>query len=715
MSGLAIAFDDSGRKGSVALDGPHPAVAGLAGTWTARFAAGPDGLPAESAIAFVRRWPSDWDIPQCADPVAPGYTTVRIAQPCRHRWRTRRSIEWHPFDHVFELLFDDPLPPRAAVDVVFGDGPSGMRAQTFIEEACALSVRVRAGAGAWTEVARLAVPVVAGAAARADLIAPSDVAVGEEFELALRIEDLWGNPAELLGEVRVEVANCATLPSLPGVRRWTARIDVTGITRPVAHTSLGTVHANPVAVHAAAPARRIRWGDLHAQCLIGCGARTIDAFFAHGRDFARLDFASHQANCFLVSNDEWRETETITARYNEAGRYVTLLGLEWSADTARGGDRNLFFPGNEAPITRCSHEYVDDKSDLASDLPEARDLHAKYRGTRTLVGYHVGGRTTDLSRHEPSLERLIEVHSTHATSEWFLFDALDRGYRLGVTAGSDGVDGRPGASHPGHQAVRNVRGGLVAVPLSELNRKALWEALAARHCYATDGARIRIEFTADGHAMGEEFVSAESPLLSFAVDGTSTIEAVDFFRGSTLLHSAPLRASATPLSDRIRIAWSGATAPGNFSKARMRWDGHATLSEGRFDDVAGHAFDTADEGITAVTGGRIEWRSMTGGDWDGITARIEAPPEALLSVHTPQISASVPVGALDAGSAQFADTKPKRELEIRFLPADLGSTGWRGAWRDPMPLPGWNAYWVRVRQWDGATAWTSPVFVEIRR
>ena len=57
-------------------------------------------------------------------------------------------------------------------------------------------------------------------------------------------------------------------------------------------------------------------------------------------------------------------------------------------------------------------------------------------------------RTADLRWHEPTLERLIEVHSTHATSEWFLMEALQRGYRMGVTAGSDSVDGRPGASHP---------------------------------------------------------------------------------------------------------------------------------------------------------------------------------------------------------------------------------------------------------------------------
>jgi hypothetical protein len=708
MSGLAIRTDASGRAGSVALAGPNPVVAGMSGTWTATFRAGPEGLPPGSAVAFVRRWPSDWDVPQCQSPDRPGYTSLDFGQPCRHRWRTRRSIEWHPFDHVFEIDLLDALAPEAGFAARFN-----LRAQTFIEEASPLSVRVRAGQGEWVEIGVLDVEVVGAPVHRGVLVAPGDVVAGEPFELALRLEDAWGNPASPAARPAISGAQVADLPDLPGVLRWTARIAAPGTVRLSAVGGPAAATSNPVRVHAAAPSGRLYWGDIHAQCLIGCGARTIDAFFSHARDYARIDFASHQANCFLVSSPEWQETEEVTARHHAPGRFVSLLGLEWSADTAKGGDRNLYFPGDAAPITRCSHEYVDDKSDLGSDLPQAEDLHAKYRGTKTLIALHVGGRTTDLRRHEPSLERLIEVHSTHATSEWFMFEALERGYRMGVTAGSDGVDGRPGASHPGHQAVRNVRGGLVAVSLPDLTREALWAALAARNCYATTGERIRLEFSADGKPMGSEWDARIPPLLSIAVAGTAPLEAVEVFRGTMPIHSVALRPADAKLSDRVRIAWRGASAPGNFSRARMRWDGTATLSAGRFSDVEGYAFDTPDEGLVSTASDRIEWRSMTGGDWDGVIVRVDAPAAAVLSVHTPQISASVPVGSLAAGPARFADELPLREMEIRRLPVDPGPTDWQGTFRDPAGRPGWNAYWVRVRQWDGAFAWSSPIFVRL--
>ena len=705
MSGLPIRFDASGKSGRANLAGPDPVVAGAEADWVLNFSAGPDGLPPGSALALVRRWPSDWDVPQCDAPDAPGYTTILIEPPVAFRWRTRRSIEWHPFDHVFEIEIVGTMPPGTTISVA-----SRLRAQTFVEESCALSVRVRPGADAWVEIARPAVRVVGGPAYRLDLVVPSDVVANEPFDIALRVEDEWGNPADLADRPAFDGD---ALPDLPGVLGWRTKMSAVGAMRiSLDAGSFGTIVSNPTLAHASAPARRIRWGDIHAQSLVGCGARTLDAFFAHARDFARLDFASHQANCFLVTTPEWHETEAVTERYNEPGRFAALLGLEWSADTAKGGDRNLYFPSAEAPITRCSHEYVADISDIASDLGDADALHAKYRGTDTLVALHVGGRTTDLRWHEGSLERLIEVHSTHATSEWFLFEALERGYRMGVTAGSDGVDGRPGASHPGRQSVRNVRGGLVAAPLAGVSRQGLWAALQARNCYATNGARIRLEFSADGHAMGSEFAAHAAPLLSLAIDGTGPIEAIEIFRGTQIVHRVALREDAAALSNRVRIAWRGATAPGNFSKARMRWDGSAALSHGRFGAPEPYALDTPDEGIVDAGPQRIAWRSMTGGDWDGIVVPIEALDDAVLSIHTPQISASVPLAELPA---HFADSKPLRELEIRRLPADLGASRWAGTWRDPAPGPGWNAYWVRVRQWDGAYAWSSPIFVRLEQ
>jgi hypothetical protein len=489
--------------------------------------------------------------------------------------------------------------------------------------------------------------------------------------------------------------------------------------------------SNPIEVSAAVPEQLIAWGDAHAQSVIGCGVRSIERYFAHARDFAATDFCSHQANCFLVSAAEWEDTERGTAAAHADGRFVTLLGVEWSAASRLGGDHNLYFPGERAELRRCSHQFVADKSDAARDLPHVNDLHAHYAGTDTLVAVHVGGRTADLQYHEGTLDRLLEVHSTHATSEWFLFEALRRGQRFGVIAGSDGVDGRPGASHPGRMGVRNVRGGLTAVMLPALTRAELWRALRERRCYATTGERIVLATTLGRWNMGDEaalrIAPGEAlPPMQVQVSGTAPLETVDFFRDDQLLARRDLLARAVgPASNRYRIGWRGAAAPGNWERARLNWDGELRIEGARIVQATPWAFDTPDEGLIAIGEQRVAWRSVTAGDWDGVELTLDNHSQALLTFSSAPLQASCALHTIPTEGWCLELEAPMRLLEVRRLPAqphgpaaDLAGgselpTTVALEFIDTAPPPGAHAYWVRVRQVDGAYAWSTPIFLDI--
>jgi hypothetical protein len=717
---LEYRVDRSGATARVATDLPSQVTAGSLASW--RITVVPSApLPAGARIALARRWPSDWGTPQTRDPAAPDYLSATASTGTALRVWTARLHPWHPFDHVLFVELLGALPAGAELRLAFGErsgGSPGANAQTFVEEASPLAVRLCPDAASgWTEVARLETRVAGAAPARWVLTAPSRVVAGEPFEIHARAEDEWGNPATV-GPATLSIEGGAGGPArlaIGGDAGPTARCRVAlpaGVHRLRAiDAASGTVaESNPI-VSAGAQPTRLFWGDIHAQSVIGCGARSIEAFYRHARDFAACDFASHQANCFLVSAPEWDETQAVTARLNEPGRFVTLLGVEWSAASHLGGDRNLYFPGDRAELRRCSHEFVADRGDLATDLPHADDLHRHYRDTDTLVALHVGGRTTDLRWHEPRIERLIEVHSTHATSEWFLFDALARGYRLGVVAGSDGVDGRPGASHPGHMGVRNVRGGLVAVAMRELTREALLAALRARRCYATTGERIVLDFEVDGQPMGAEVTATGQPRLRVRVEGTAPLAAVEIFRGTERVWTAPLVPTDSRPSRWLRVSWSGASAPGNWQRARMVWDGALRIEGGRFGDARGWAFDTPDEGIVAREAQRIAWRSVTAGDWDGLEAEVQGEPGALLRFASEPLSVAVPLAAIDDAPFEVHAENPQRRLRVERLPAGLSPPAFEATIQDEMPLAGTHAYWVRVRQHDGAMAWSSPVFV----
>ncbi len=711
-----------------AYEGPAVLTAGAYERWTLRCTPRVD-LPPGARIAVAHRWPNDWGIAQADDPAAINYLEVAADDGASVRWWSARLATWHPFDHVLFVELLDGLARGRQLALRFGegrDGSPGFCVQTFIEEASPQSLRwQRDETQPWREFARHTRRIVGAAPAQLVASIPSRIGAGETFDLHLRLEDRWGNPAALVAPVRIAVrvegheaapAQEVVLP-VAGWLRHPMTLDRAGVVRLSARAHGNPELAalsNPAGVEVRAPKNRQFWGDLHGQSLIGCGARSIDAYYAHARDFAGGDFCSHQANCFLVSGDEWQETAASTLRHQRDGQFVTLLGVEWSAASLLGGDHNVYFPGDTAELRRCSHEFVTDKSDLDSDLRHVEDLYRHYRGSDTLIAVHVGGRTASLAWHEPTLDRLLEVHSTHATSEWFLFEALQRGYRMGVIAGSDGVDGRPGNSHPGHMGVRNVRGGLTAILAPELSRAALWVALRDRHCYATTGARILLDFRLGTAAMGDAttVACAAAGLTGFEVrvEGTAPLEQVDFFRGTTCLTSIDCMA-AGGRSNRLRVAWNGASAQGNWERARMRWDGLLRVDGARIVAVDDYAFDSPDEGVGHHDAHAVQWRSVTAGDWDGIIVELDRPDAAEVSFVTAPMNLRLRPADIGVAGRQFVADDPRRCVEMRWLPENPPARHFDGRFHDRAPLGGEQAYWVRVRQTDGAYAWSSPIFV----
>ncbi|HEV7268912.1 MAG TPA: DUF3604 domain-containing protein [Falsiroseomonas sp.] len=693
-------IDNSGAAGRAEIGLPAEVVAGEPVALRVVIRPG-RACPAGARVALVRHWPADWAIPQAEDPAAPDHLRV-VAEPSGLvlQWERARRLDWHPFDHAIVATLPQAI--GAAEEIVFASPALG--AQTFMEERCPLSVRFDAdGNGAWVEIARHHLRVTGGAPHRLVATAPSDAAAGETVEVHLRVEDVWGNPARF-APMAVEVAGATgTLRAEDGaVLRLPVRIAEAGVHRLEARSATGlAATSNPVRVHASAPRLRRHWGDIHAQSAIGCGARSVEAYFRHARDFAATDFGSHQANCFMVTAAEWEETQQVTQALHAPGRFVTLLGVEWSGVPAVGGDHNVYFPGDRAELRRCSHKLVEDKSDLDTDLPHATDLHAHYRGKDVLMAVHVGGRTSNLTWHEPSVERLVEVHSTHATSDWILTEALERGWRFGVTGGSDGVDGRLGASHPGRQSVRILRGGLTAVNLPELTRPALWEALRAGRTYGTNGPRILLDVTPQGDGA-----------FHIAVEGTAPLAAVTLFRGVEAMARAPLAPEDPAPSGWLRLRWWGASGRGNFSQTRMVWDGSVEIEGSTFEDAAAWRFDTPAEGVAACDAQRVTWRSATAGSWDGVLLRPGTREGAMLRFRSRAMEAEIALDALAAGPVELtapgvAPGRPERRLVLEALPRRAAPPGWSGVLADPAPG---GAHWVKVEQEDGGIAWSSPIW-----
>ena len=185
---------------ALTYEGPSCMTAGSLQRWSLRCTARA-ALPPGARIGVAHRWPSDWGVAQAADPAGIDYLEATCSDGASVRWWNARLHAWHPFDHIVFVELPVGLGAGASVALRFGEGrhgSPGFRAQTFIEEASPFSLRWQPDENApFVEFARHAIQVIGAEPARLVVTAPSRVAVGAPFEVHMRVEDEWGNPAHV--------------------------------------------------------------------------------------------------------------------------------------------------------------------------------------------------------------------------------------------------------------------------------------------------------------------------------------------------------------------------------------------------------------------------------------------------------------------------------------------------------------------------------------
>ena len=711
------------RYGWAEMEPGGPVVAGEIGTWRITYHAGKYGIDDGGVIKFAWRDVSDWQYPQFDDPAAPAYASVLTDGPATLRPRFEKQRYVRPWRLCVTVdVFDDSLREGDTITLTIGDptgGSPGSRAQTFCKEAFEFRVSVDwCGTWVYTEVPSPVFPIVSGDPAKLVMVGPSKTTPDEATWCGVKLEDVWGNPCrDYSGEVQLQANGIEGLPdsyrfteedqgahrfeglsvSQPGVYRIEAKESEAGL----------VAEGNPLMCVAVIEDKRPFWGDLHGQSEETVGTNPVSSYFTFARDSALVDFAGHQGNDFQITEAVWDEIKLQANLHNDPGKFVAFVGWEWSGNTPVGGDHNVYYPGDDGPLHRSSHVLIPDKSDIDTDCLHVTDLYATLKGQDVLLVPHVGGRYANLGWHDPDLEAVVEVYSEWGEFEWFLKEAIEKGYRVGFTCGSDDHKGRPGAAYSGSGSF-GVYGGLTCIQADELTRASLWEAIKARRCYGTTGQRILVEATANGHPMGAAFGADAGPEIDVRVVGTAPIERIDIVRGTEEIYTYPETPERS--ENRVRVAWSGQRI-----RARnrlVRWDGGLTLEGGTLSNVEGYAFDTPAEGINAVASNSIEWQSVTTGDADGVLFDVAGDDTTKIQFDTPVLQRSVTMGTLRHGPVSVDAGGVDMKVVFEMAPAGVGHEV-RVTFTDSDAPKGTTPYWIRVTQVDGAKAWVSPFYVTI--
>jgi hypothetical protein len=735
--------------GSVTVSPDTPVIAGSFQSFEFVYTAGRYGIDDTGGIRLVFRFAADLSPPQFTDAKCDGYTTVTLPEGVEAdvTWNNRGNLRpWYKTLQV--QLTRGCLAEDDRITIRLGDkqaGGPGIRMQTF----CETGFTFRFLVDVFSTQAYLPLPsspkidVVPGEPVTWKAVVPSLIKTGEPFRLRLKCEDKWGNPTD---RTNAEVRLCAPLTVIglpskftvqPGAFTTTIgnlRIEETGEAAVELLDQRGGLLArsNPMRVIPETDVH-LYWADLHAQSGETVGTNTAEEFFAFARDRAFVDICGHQGNDFQISGDLWRRLQELNAAFHEPGRFLTVPGYEWSANTGLGGDRNVYYKTENRSIRRSSHALIPEEPDIDTDCPDAETLFSALAENRedAFVFAHAGGRYADLSKgHDGRFEHSVEIHSAWGTFEWLLTDAFEAGHRVGIVCNSDDHKGRPGAGYPG-AALFGAPGGLTCFPLSRLTREHLFEAVRRRRHYGTTGARILLDVGLDFN--DPAFVYPRDPNLERVsptptktahmgdivgvrgrechlwaqVVGTAHIERVDIFDGATHLetiHPCP----AGPADRRIRIVWEGAEYRG---RGRIvKWDGFLVVSDNRIERFQPINFYNPDH-IPQKSGDEITWRSITAGNFAGLDLLLHSPDEGEIRFESLQGKFIVKIADITQIDTSFDLGGLGKRVRAYRVCDDNGS--FRIALQRTLPIQktGDTRLYLRVTQEDGHRAWSGPIYL----
>jgi len=280
---------------------------------------------------------------------------------------------------------------------------------------------------------------------------------------------------------------------------------------------------------------KIYYGEIHVHTAYSDGSGSFDELFNLYKNIYRLDFLAITEHDALSSSynhlspGEWAYLKSLNELYNQPGKFVTINAYEWTHSTWSGrqdstvkiGHKNVYFKGGEeSPL--FSH-FSNQTHDAASLFETLHDHNALAWTHHTPWG----GITWE--DHDPAIETNYEIVSIHGANEYmsnlpithrggmpasFAQDGLAKGLLFGFVGGSDSH----GLYYHCHEGWREdpYTGGLTGVLLDgPLTRESVWEALRARHNYATSGEKYYLEFAINGYPMGSYITTNEPPVISF--------------------------------------------------------------------------------------------------------------------------------------------------------------------------------------------------------
>lgn len=648
-----------------------------AGQWSellVTYTIGGSGLADGAWVKGTFKFYSDWALFQTSDPTQDNYVSAEYVPGALAPGQTPATVQSlsvrfdqkgheRPFQKAIIIdIVDGYLNPGDRILVRIGDrrwGSKGTRVQTYVENEFLMRWYLDpVGTSRFAPIKPdIAIPITPGNASQIKAITPRVVRPGEEFPLHIHTEDKWGNTTAdqqgLKASFTIQKAgSSATLREealdFPS-KGWAVLTQTLSLPENGDYTltykainSQGKVLASDkdlISASSTLCVPRPLFADLHVHSDDTVGTNSTTYNFSYGQQVAGLDIIGYTANDFNITQEKWDATIDIIKKVNEEGKFIVYPGTEWCGNSAAGGDHNVVFlddPKKSIPefpfdrngnVARSFEWNEDGPAELRPGAWPLDEVYAAYARDKdnVLLIPHVGGRRANLAWHHPELERLIEIGSAWGLFEWMLKDAVQRGWKLGVSANSDEHRGRCGGGVPG-TAVFGTKGGLTGVLADKLEWKTVAQALRARRTFATTGERlVGLVQTEDGRLQGDEFsIEVEKPIKLrygfYGSAGFSSIEAWDatgkiFDRN---LQQEASKAATSSRKTKLRVRWGGARLYDRYREAV--WYGSILVHGAVIASIKpfGGITDNPEEQIAHISPSQVAFNTHTSGDFDAV-------------------------------------------------------------------------------------------------
>src|SRR3989344_1182768 len=288
------------------------------------------------------------------------------------------------------------------------------------------------------------------------------------------------------------------------------------------------------------------WNTTQGKCLPKIKEYTFSSspsmVYSACRDYAKADFCvlsehdvSHTDCPDGMNIDKWRNLSYWANYYYRENKFVTFLGLEWSAIPSKPNDFNghiAWYLPNTNVANYCSLDNAN--CDTASEL----NAYLSANGGISHVAHPgAGGESTGGVNYaviNENFQRNIEVMNDDGiyfnNKTLAPYPIFNLNKKFGFVTASDSHTGlyNTTAYYPAYF-------GLTACWADNLSRQAVFDALKNRRCYATTGTRIIVNFTINGYPLGSEISASSNPIITVIVNGTDTIKLINITKNNTQL------------------------------------------------------------------------------------------------------------------------------------------------------------------------------------